>query len=231
MDQSMVFKWISRINSILFLILLASSLALAVYLFHTSNQFGQPNEVQVNNNDANDGEMRNLRLSDIQQVCGTDTQFVDLSSNNFPDGLSSGGINSLTRNVVFFVGKEMTSHWLFDTNRYLIEKMNILTTSGDNCAEEKTASIYYEVVKNDTDKNGKLDGNDKITVALTTPDGSNYREIATGLDSVIDHSVNSAGTELTILVQKDNQIEMDKFALHSGQLISTRVLTGISKHR
>ena len=229
MEQNRFFRWVSRINSILFLILLTLSIGLVLYGISESNKWSHRNTVEVIDKTAQDDNNQDLRLSDITQVCGKDIQYVKLSSALKSKGFSSGGYGSVTRNVIFFTGDEMNSHWLYDTNKYLITEINQLKKKADNCKERETVSIYYQVVKSDTNHNGELDHTDELTVALTSPSGVNYTEIESGLSSVIDHSVNSEATVLTILVQKGSSLIMEKFSLLNNQKISEREISRIGK--
>jgi len=188
-EQKKFFTWTSRINSILFLILLILSIGFVIYGILESKKWGQRNVVEVIDKKSADKAIEDLRLSNISKVCGKDIHFVKLKSAPKSKEFSSGGYSNITRNIVFFAGSEMKSHWLFDTDKYLINEIDQLKKNADDCKDKETKSIYYEIVKSDTDKNGKLDDNDAITIALTSADGLNYFEIDSGLSSVIDHSI------------------------------------------
>ncbi len=170
-----------------------------------------------------------MRLSNITKVCGKDIQYVKLNSSRPSKGFSSGGYGSNIRNVVFFVGQEMQSHWIFDTNKYLIAKVIQLKTKNDDCKKSKTVAIYYEVRKEDTDGNGKVEDGDSITVSLSSPDGLNYTEIESNITSVLDHSIDEEASILTLLLQSKENILMKKYSLNNNQLISEREITRIGK--
>ncbi len=229
MEKNRFFIWTTRVNSVLFLLLLMLLIGFVIYGIFESKKWGQRNTVEVIDEKFVDDKIEDLRLSMITKVCGKDVQYVKLISAPKSKGFSSGGYGDITRNLVFFVGDEMNSHWLFDTNKYLINQIVQLRKKGDDCKAKETMSIYYEVVKNDTNGNGDLDDNDAITIALTSPDGLNYTEIDSGLSSVIDHSIDNDATELTILVQNGSAILMKKFSLVNNKQISEKEITRISK--
>lgn len=229
MEQNRFFIWTSRINSILFLLLLAASICFVIYGMFESNKWGRRNAVEVTVEQPKGEEIEDLRLSGISKVCGNDIQFVKLNSPKKSKMLSSGGYGSNTRNLVFFVGREMESHWLFDTNKYLVDEVDQLKKVGDNCEDKETVAIYYEIRKEDTDNNGKLDENDSITIALTSPDGRKYTELDAGVTSVLDHSVDSNASVLTLLAQYNSVLMMKKYSIKTRELISEREITKIGK--
>lgn len=229
MEEIRFFKWISRVNSILFLLLLASSLLLVIFLFLDSNNWRSHNRVEIVDKKENEEKLEDLRLSDIQNVCGTDVQFVKLTSDSSSKGFSSGGYGSTTRNIIFFEGENMKSHWLFDSNSYVISKIDVLEINGDDCKARKASSIYYEVISKDTNSDGRLDERDQISVGLTRPDGNNYKELDSGLTTVIDNTVNGDGTELSVLAQQGNVIKMKRYSTADGELISETEISRISK--
>lgn len=130
---------------------------------------------------------------------------------------------------MFFVGPEMESHWLFETNKYHISKVDQLKKEADNCKNMETVSIYYEVIKSDTNQDGELNSEDDVTISLTSPDGLNYLELDTSVTAVIDHSIDSNASILTVLVQKDSSILMKKFSLKNNQRISEKEVSRIGK--
>jgi hypothetical protein len=229
MEQNKFFIWTSRITSILFLLLLVISIGLAIYVMQESRKWGARNSVEIVGEVAEDDVAEDLRLGSIINVCGKDVQYVMLSSSSSTKGLSSGGYGSRIRNIVFFVGSEMDSHWLFDTNKHLINSTSQLKTSGDSCKEKETASIYYEVVKDDTNNDGSLNEEDHVTLFITAPDGRNPIELESEITSVIDYSVDADGQLLTVLMQKGTSILMKKYSLEDGQLASEREVSRIGK--
>lgn len=229
MEQNKFFIWLSRINSIFFLLLLISSIGLVLFGLFESNKWSQRNTVEVIDEESPFAIVEDLRLGRINKVCGRDIQYIKLNTKANSKGFSSGGYSTTTRNIVFFAGNNMDSHWLFESNNYLIEEINQLKKQADDCKDKETVSIYYEIVKSDSNKDGKLDNNDDITVALSSPDGTNYVEILSGLSSVIDHSIDSEAKELTILVQKGSNLLMQKFSLETNEKIAEREISKIGK--
>lgn len=229
MDNNKFFKWTSRINSILFLVLLIISIVFATIAFIESNKWENRNSVKVTDEKNTESTEENMKLGDINKICGKEIKYIELTSTKSEKGLSSSGYDNTTRNIIFFTGKEMNSHWLYDTNQYLIKKTEQLKKNADDCVARETIAMYYEVIKNDTNKNGKLDENDLMTAAITTPDGLNYKELESKATSIIDHSIDTGTLTLTLLVQKNDKLVMENFSTTDGRKISEREITKISK--
>jgi hypothetical protein len=229
MEQNRFFIWTSRVTSILFLLLVVIAIGFMLYGILESNKWGQKNTVEVIGEQSQDEKIENLRLGNINKVCGKDIQYVKLNSSRKSKGFSSGGYGVATRNIVFFVGPDMESHWLFETNKYHISKVEQLNKEADDCKKKEAVSIYYEVIKSDTNQDGELNSEDDVTISVTLPDGLNYVELDTSVTAVIDHSIDSNASILTVLVQKDSSILMKKFSLRSNQIISEKEISRIGK--
>ncbi len=229
MEQNKFFLWISRTASILFLLLIVVAIGFLFYGFSESKRWSNRNTVEITEEKPTTETVKNLKLSNITKVCGKDIQYVKLSSGSNSKGFSSSSYRQSTRNVIFFVGEEMNSHWLYNTDNHLINKIVQLKTKAHNCKDKETTAIYYETVKNDTNQDGKLNIEDEITISITSPDGKNYTELDTAITSVIDHSIDKDAKTLTILIQKEGSIIMKKFSLTNNQKISERKISRIGK--
>ncbi len=229
MEHNRFFLWTARINSVLFLLLLLISIVLVTLtLFESSNWRGR-NAVELIDAGADTEEAEDFRLGDLTNVCGRDVQYVTLESYTPSKGFSSGGYSSSIRNLVFFAGQQMQSHWLFDTDKYLISEIHQLKTESGDCKGQDTVAIYYEIRKDDTNGDGKLDDTDNLTIALTSPDGTNYLEIDTNVTSVLDYSVKSEQSILTMLLQNGGNILMKKYSLAAKKYLSEKAITRIGK--
>jgi len=229
MEQNKFYIWVSRVTSILFLLLILIGIGFTIFGIFESRKWGERNAVEVIGEQPDDEVIEDLRLSNITRVCGKDIQYVKLNSSTSSKGFSSSGYGSITRNIVFFVGPDMDSHWLFNTNKYLISEIDQLEKTADDCKDKETVSIYYEIIKSDTNKDGDLNTEDDFTISLTSPDGKNYVELESEITSVIDHSIDSDARILTILMQKGSSILIKKYSLKNGQKISEKEVSRIGK--
>jgi len=228
METNLFFKWINRINSVIFMILILTGIGLFIFLYTQSNDWKSRRTVEVKDTSENITE---LRLGSITRVCGHDVQYVELSSAGTSKGFSSGGYSNQIRNVVYFTGTELKHHWLYDNNNYLIEniaQLNAKDYEYEDSKEKQTVAVIYKVIKVDSNKDGKLSEDDMITVAVTSPGGDQYTELGT-FTSVIDYQSDFEGKFLTLLIQMENDILVQKYSLSDFQKISEKKLTKIEK--
>jgi len=80
MEQNRFFIWTSRVTSILFLLLVVIAIGFMVYGILESNKWGQKNTVEVIGEQSEDEKIEDLRLGNINKVCGKDIQYVKLNS-------------------------------------------------------------------------------------------------------------------------------------------------------
>ena len=89
-------------------------------------------------------------------------------------------------------------------------------------------AIYYKIIDKDTDKNGELNSDDLITLALTNPDGTQYTVIDSSVDSVMDSTIIKGGQALALLTQSDGKLHYKTYSLKTFKNISSRTLLNIS---
>jgi len=226
-NRDKFFGWVSRINSLLFLLLLMTALVLMLIFVRESSRWGNRNSVEVvdQNSEKND----DLRLGRLEDICGTKNKYVKLSSPVKSKGFSSGGYGSRARNVLFFAGQQAEPKWLFDTDSSMIMVMNVLELNSGDCRQRQSIAVYYEVIETDTNMDGVLNEKDDVTIALSTVDGSSYRKILTEITSVLDHQIDLDGKELTVLFQRADSVRVARYSMDSGELISEREISRISK--
>lgn len=227
MQENAFFKWTARINSVLFLFLIILMIGLVIYVYITTRTMFAPNEVVVKQTSSSktiDDSNEPLRLGKITKVYGNDVQYLRLNSTK-----QKRGYQENTRNIVFFEGEDLKSHWLFKTNNNKIEKVSQLLKPANNAEEIETVAIYYQVRNEDTDKNGKIDKKDVLKVALTSPNGLDYTEIDQGMTSIQDYSIDPDSLILTILTQFEDTLILKKYSLQTKQKISEREISRISK--
>ena len=75
-------------------------------------------------------------------------------------------------------------YWLYNHNDYLIEQYQLLR-NGD--VTEPVVAILYQVVTTDSNGDQLLSSTDLTTIALSHIDGSDYKELITGVEQLIDY--------------------------------------------
>lgn len=226
MEQSAFFRWISRINSMLFLVLLLAIAILAGIQYIQLSRWDAEKAVAVGNDSEFSRNDITLNLGNIHRVAGyADIQYIEVSSSSQQRGL--GSVGEQVRNVVYLVGPELDAHWLYKTHKYLIEDIEQLKAKGYECdSAAQTVALLYKVVKDDSNGDGKLSEKDLITVSLTKPDGTVYTELG-NFDSVIDYETDVEGEYLTLVIQKGDNISALKYSLADFKKLSEKMLTKI----
>lgn len=229
MEQSKIFGIINKINSILFLVLLAGGCFLIILGIISSNRWQDRRAVEVVQNDTGEKQEKiELVLGDIANIPGYETQYVRLRSRESGGSFSSGYSGGREiRNVLFFTGKELTTHWLYKNHTFVINQFSTLTRGFEN--KEKALAIYIKSIKSDSNGDKSLDEDDLLTISLTDPYGKNYTEINTDVQSVIDYNVVEDGQYLILLLQKNNKVILQKYSLSSFKLVSEKVINEITK--
>ncbi len=106
---------------------------------------------------------------------------------------SKKGDDSVVNNYIFVDRQNLSSRKLFPDNRSVIlmaEQLGESLAEGTGSQQKTTIknvkATLYQVVQTDTNNDKKLDGKDKKTIAIADVNGSNYRELVTGIDRVIN---------------------------------------------
>lgn len=229
MEQSKIFGIINKINSVAFLLLLVGGCVLIIWGIVSSNQWQDRRTVEVVQNDAGEEKEKiELVLGNIADIPGYDTQYVSLRSRGSGGKFSSSYSSSETRNVLFFTGSELTTHWLYQSHTFVIDQFRTLSLV-DEKDKEKALAIYIETIKSDSNGDNNLDDGDLMTISLTDPNGMNYTEIDNEVQSVIDNNVVKDGKHLILLLQKNNKVVLKKYSLSTFKLVSEKVIDEISK--
>lgn len=229
MEQSRVFGIINKINSILFLVLLAGGCFLIIFGIASSNRWQNRRAVEVVQNDTGEEQEKiELVLGNIASIPGYDTQYVQLRSRSSGGKFSSYSGGRKTRNVLFFTGSELNTHWLYQNHTFNINEFSILKQVHKK-DKEKALAIYIETIKSDSNGDNSLDEDDLITISLTDPYGKNHTEIDNNVQSVIDSNVVEDGGYLILLMQKNNKVILKKYSLSTFKLASEKVINEISK--
>lgn len=223
MENNRFFLWIVRINSLLFLLLLLAGLVMvAISLFESSSR-SERRGVEVVKEPGKPVEKERFTLSGINNICGHDAKYVKLQTERSSKGFSSGYSGGKTRNLIFFTGSKREAHWLFEKNQYLIQNVSVIPADYSGCEEAQAAIIYYDLVKQDSDGDGVLSGDDSHTLAITDPYGRGYRELVTGAEKVLDFEFDEGKQQINLLLQMGNEIVLRDYSLKGDLLAESRV--------
>lgn len=212
MDESKVFRVINRLNAILFLILLLGGVGLVLFFSIQANNFSTRGTVEVPSDPKDKHSPKvELVLGSVHGVHGHETQYVELKSRSRGGKFSSGYNRGTTKNVLFFVGKEGRTNWLFAKHTQLIRRVLPMNKYDSKEEKSETITIFYEIVENDSNDNQKLDDGDLFSIALTKPDGTNYVVLETGISSVVDTTLSKDGSNFAVILQKEGWVYLKNY--------------------
>lgn len=166
--------------------------------------------VSSNPANAENAEKKNYVLGEFVAVSGTDylsapvyidysgkwrTEAVLSASDEYSGAKGAKGGGALVNNYVFVNQKDLSSRKLLPNNKSVIleerlygEDVRSLEPNAkvDPMAKPKNIkSVLYRVVTADTNNDKAVDGKDKKTIAIADADGSNYKELVTGMERIL----------------------------------------------
>src|SRR5688572_3558604 len=208
------FVWIGRVNSILFLLALigAGLLAASIYMDHRERleRRQRANVAVAAETQSEEGPQR-LTLGDAEVIAGTDALMVPLGL-ALPSGITTESVKLRSgphygreiRNVMFLAGDGRTVDWLFKSNGNFLRSLEQMKQWPYHDPDSPTIALYYEFSSVDTNRDNKLDRDDRFTVALGQPDEPNIREIIHNVDRVLSHKLIGGQTLAVIYVSGGN---------------------------
>ncbi|MFT7224044.1 MAG: hypothetical protein ACI82Z_001592 [Cellvibrionaceae bacterium] len=121
MEKNRFFLIINRVNSVLILLAVTGAILSMAFVMGISNEWGNSNTVQVTA-DSNEPESKSvdLRLGGLEEMRGHNIQTINPLSDKASRGLSSGYGGSQIRNVLFLLGEQLESKWLYEKHSNLI---------------------------------------------------------------------------------------------------------------
>jgi len=149
-------------------------------------------------------------------------------------------------NLLFASLDNLSGRWLLPHNRFLIWDTEELPPAKDNRSvgeygakdngsvgahkmiipEQRVARwLYIEMIKSDTNNNGKWDYEDRKTIAITDPSGDNYVEVITEIDEILQRTMHSED-KFTVIYQSNAKLFIADIDLPQRQ-VTTKELPAI----
>lgn len=169
-----------------------------------------------------------LRLGQSSPIEGTSYLMARLISDQAYSQSYYDKSSYSLRNFLFVDTKGPGSHWLFDTNEYLIINDNFIAEWAEPQKQKPVRAILYLVVKTDTNHDKRLTDKDTKTIGLSSPDGANYKEIITDVDVLVGHHLIDKDF-LIILYQKQGTGYSARVALSNFSVVTQVELPKIKK--
>jgi hypothetical protein len=183
------FRHVWRVNSIL--ILFAGMLALAILglgAFGMLRSAVQSQGAVVDVGKESTGRTKTkLQLGASREIAGSPCVMIPLhsSAKSGTSYLSKSGTR--TRNYLFVNAQDLSRTWLFPDNNALVKNFSLLNPDNKPCEESNVVGILYEVIRSDTNRDGRLGPSDWLSVYVSGPNGGNLKEIVSAVDQVMGH--------------------------------------------
>lgn len=230
MEDSKLFKTLWRFNALI--IAVAGVMGVIVLLFvlymlyQDATRTRHHNEI-VNIDPKAEIEER-FRMGDIDKINGSDSVIIPLYSDQNFSLEYSGKSTVSTRNLLFTHLNNETSHWLFPNNKFLLAEHRLLNESGSWNKEQPVRAILISLVKQDTNEDQRLTESDRLTLALTTPEGKQYTEVLDGIDTILGYEL--IGQEkLVILYNRDGVGRIAYIALDGFKVLKETALPKVGE--
>lgn len=198
MNTAKLFKTVWHINSILILIvglMVFSFLGYAGYTFYKerSRRYGT-NVVNVQPDAHINSEWR---LGSFESIAGTDYIMAPAySEQTYQLNYASEKETSAVRNYLFVNATDKLSRWLVPNNNYLFLNTERLLHSEDDSERNEVKWIEYEVIKSDTNGDGRMTSEDQLAIAISDPTGERYVEIVPNIDKILGSKMRDDNTLL-----------------------------------
>lgn len=150
-------------------------------------------------------------MGKVNEVEGHDGQYIELRSKHTGGKFSSGYRGGETRNVLFLTGRELDPTWLFDNHLNYIRKVTPVKKYRTDDKTSEVVAMYYEYVTVDTNKNGSLDMDDLLIIAVSNPDGTGFLVLEDSVSSVIDMTLSKDASNLVVLFQQNGQVVLNNY--------------------
>jgi hypothetical protein len=225
MENSKVFRFINRLNSILFLVMLVSVIGFTAFTFAEMNRGINVRTVAIESPDKSTDKREVIELSEVDQVYGHDYQMIMAYSRR--DGvLGSGGYSRTVRNILFLDPQGNDPKWLLETNEQVVTESIQLSHEEDEY-DSITDYHYFCIVSDDTNGDGLLSAEDKADLFISSPSGADVAVLANDLDRIINHQYNADNRSLSLLAQVGNKIVYRIYSLETLKLLSEKFVTQV----
>ncbi|WP_125931992.1 hypothetical protein [Thiosocius teredinicola] len=197
MDSNPFFKWVWRLNGILLLIaVLVVTASIGYEAIRAFTQNPQESAVVTNVADDPSGTEKWV-LGGMQDLPGTELAMISLVSENDQVAmkrsgyLGSGGRywdprSGPAKNILFLDKVSNRSYWLFPDNQQIIySSAPFPPVRYGEQKERATKAIFYEFITVDSNTDGVMNEADKVSLAISHPDGTGLSVIAPQFDHVI----------------------------------------------
>jgi hypothetical protein len=223
-----LFTIIQRINSVLLLLVLLGAAGFLIFISTESMKWQRHGAVEVAQTGAEEKKPILVSFDRVEEIAGSNTQLLKLTTQEKGGKFSSGGYGAETRNVLFLNGDEKTARWLFKDHKSLFLTVAQLHEQSSNKEDAPTKALYFEYVSNDTDGDGNLSSADHSNVGLAKPDGTGFTQIVSDVNRVFSYDLIGSNL-LSVVFQKAGKIRHLKISTPDFKIISNQEIIDVPK--
>lgn len=144
------------------------------------------------------------KLGNFAYLSGTDYLMAAVYSEQDYQMTYSSKEATAVRNYLFINATDKSSRWLIPHHKYLfLRSQNLLRPDEERSDKAVIKWIRYEVVKADTNGDGRLTSDDRRTIAFSNAAGEGYAEIIQNVDEVLGSHLRDENTWLEIYKSGD----------------------------
>lgn len=239
MDDNRYFRFIWRINGIAIMCLVLFVIGFGAYNLIREMFSRDRHAVITNVADDPRGEEK-WTLGSPQEIDGTRFVYVPLVSEKknlqvSAPALSKSGLHeyagsyfSPSRNLLFVDKSTRDMKWLFKDNGQLIADIDLLSAREEYEKNRKVDAILYRVIDRDTNGDRQLTSEDLADIALSNPDGTNYKEVLPSVEHLIG-TMNLDGKEVLVLHQSKGKGYASTVRLRDMSVVDTKEMPKTEK--
>lgn len=222
MTAQRVFRLLWRFNA---LVVAAAGLAIIggsvilVFLVYFEERRTEP----VVKADTPPSVSQELVFGDFGPVTGTSTVLIPLEQEaSTPGFASSGHPSSVIRNLLFIDLSSGEQRWLIEGRNTLIPHYRLIERHVPRGEKAEVIAILVEVVNADTDGDGHLDTDDRLTLAFAKPDGTGYTEAIMDIDRLLGSL--QMGDDLVVGFERKGRYNIATVRLSDFRVAATHVI-------
>lgn len=234
------FTFISKLNSLFLFGILVSVLLLVAWEVWSSfnDQRGdwssfndQRKDVVAVSDDSGTKVKLRFHLGIAEDIPGSNAQMLDLISTTVkPSFAPYGGTENDTRNILFLTGDERVARWLFPHQNNVIHHARQLWLKADpkesQSRENQTTALYIKYSDKDSNGDGEISKDDRVSLGLSKPDGEGFVTVLTGIDRLFSISMLGDRT-ISVLYQTGEIVRHAQFSVATLAKSSDQVVVAI----
>lgn len=223
MNETGFFRLLWRFNAIGIAVALVIAIALSLFAaFMIVKDITTRNVTAVINVESDEKDTSTKQfytLGDPAGISGHNIVYMHLYfAQKYEQSYFSKNSSSNVVNYVFFDFNSKETTWLFDHNNFLILQMRELSTGSWDKKNKVTDAFIYALIKDDTNKDGRLTSSDIVTVSIYNPAEKSYAELLPSIKKLMGIAQPSQ-SEIALTFEDDAGVHIAVISLDTHQIL------------